>query len=160
MTGWPLLLVSETAQATMVASAARAHPTEAGGILVGVHVDGQPWVTVAIEIPSADRGPRHYKIPAGATQPAVRDARRSEHRLGYLGDWHSHPVDIGPSRTDLVSLGLISVLHPWAPNPTLVVVRNTINGYVLDARRIVAVAPRTCEVRLAGDLPPLPPPRR
>lgn len=154
--GGQLLVVSESAAAAMTAAAARSHPSETGGILVGVHLDGQPWVTASIEIATAERGRHHYKIPRGATQPAVRDARRSDPRLGYLGDWHTHPADVGPSPTDFASLGRISLKHPRSPNPTLVVVRKTSSGYVLDARRIVALAPRTCALRLVGDLPELP----
>lgn len=152
----PVLVLSESAQTSMFAAATNAHPNETGGILVGVHLDGQPWVTRAIEISSADRGRHHYKIPAGATQPAVHAARRVDPRLGYLGDWHSHPADIGPSRTDLATLALISIKHPRTPNPTLVVVRNTADGHILDTRRIVTISPRMCDTRLAGDLPALP----
>lgn len=138
----------------MFAAAAREHPCETGGILLGVYVDGQPWVTSVVEIPTAERGRHHYKIPGGTTRAAVRNARETDHRLGYLGDWHSHPCDIGPSTTDLISLGRISVRRRKEPNPTLVVVRTTANGHALDALRVVAVRPRRCEVRLAGNLPP------
>lgn len=151
----PLLVISESAQAAMVAAAVQAHPYETGGILIGVHLDSQPWVTRAIEIPSPNRGRHHYKIPAGATQPAVHAARRGDPRLGYLGDWHTHPADVGPSPTDLATLAIFSIKHPRTPNPTLVVVRNSADSYTLDTRRILAIAPRTCEVRLAGDLPRL-----
>jgi proteasome lid subunit RPN8/RPN11 len=146
----------------MTAAAVRAHPFETGGILIGVHLDGEPWVTAAIEIASTDRGRHHYKIPSGETHPAVHAARRVDNRVGYLGDWHTHPNDVGPSSIDLATLALISMRHPRTPNPTLVVVRNTSHGYFLDARRIVAVAPRECELRLTGNLPrPVPPaPRR
>lgn len=149
----PLLLVSETAQSTMTAAAFQAYPDETGGILIGVHLDGEPWVTVAIEIASTDRGRNHYRIPYGATQPAVHAARRVDHRVGYLGDWHSHPSDLGPSSTDLATLALISLRHPRTPNPTLVVVRHTAHGYALDARRIVAMTPRACELQMSGSLP-------
>lgn len=150
----PILLLSESAQASMTAAAAKAHPNETGGILIGVHNDGgHPWVTRAIEIATNDRGHHHYKIPSGATQPSVHAARRTDPRLGYLGDWHSHPADIGPSPTDLATLALYSIKHPRTPNPTLIVVRNTPDGRALDARRIVTVTPRPCELHLTGDLP-------
>lgn len=154
----PILHVSESAKNHMASAAARAHPNETGGILVGVHLDGHPWVTTAIEIESHDRGRHHYKIPAGQTQPAVRAARQTDHRLGYLGDWHTHPHDVGPSPTDLATLGVISLRHPRQPNPTLVVIRNTGHGYAIDARRTVTVTPRSCTIRLVGDLAPQPPP--
>lgn len=153
----PVLLLSESAQASMIAAAARAHPKETGGILIGVHTnDGHPWVTRSIEIATDDRGHHHYKIPSGATQPIVHAARRTDPRLGYLGDWHSHPADIGPSTTDLTTLAVYSIKHPRTPNPTLIVVRNTTDGRALDVCRIVTVAPRPCELHLTGDLPQQP----
>lgn len=154
MTARPFLLISESAHAAMVAAAAHAYPDETGGILVGVQSGGQPWVTHAVEITSPSRAHHRYEIPASTTQPAVREARRSDCRLGYLGDWHSHPTDVGPSPTDFTSLELVSA-GPRSAHPTLVVVRNTPNGYVLDAHRIVARTPQPCEVRFAGNLQPL-----
>jgi proteasome lid subunit RPN8/RPN11 len=154
----PVLLLSESAHASMIAAATKAHPNETGGILIGVHTnDGHPWVTRSIEIATDDRGHHHYKIPSGATQPSVHAARRTDSRLGYLGDWHSHPADVGPSGTDLATLALYSIKHPRTPNPTLIVVRNTTDGRALDVRRIVTVAPRPCELHLTGDLPQEPP---
>lgn len=150
----PILLLSEHARHEMTCAAHGSHPIETGGVLVGVHVNGQPWVTAAVEIPSPERGRRHYKIPAGTTQPAVLAAREADHRLGYLGDWHSHPNDSGPSPTDLATLALISIKHPREPNPTMIVVRRSAMGYKLDARRILAAGHRTCEISLTGDLPP------
>ena len=67
--------------------------------------------------------------PAGLTTPAVLRARTADHRLGYLGDWHSHPHDVGHSRTDLASLALISIKMPLQPNPTQIVVRRTDHGF-------------------------------
>ncbi len=149
----PVLYIAETAHHTMSVAAKKSHPNETGGILVGVHLNGQPWVTAVIEIASTDRGHTHYKLPAGSTQPAVRRARQTDTRLGYLGDWHTHPDNVGPSPTDLTTLGLISLRHPRTPNPTLIVVRKAISNYELDARRVGTVTPRTCEIQYTGDLP-------
>lgn len=154
MTASPRLLLTESARTAMTTAAARAHPYETGGILVGVQADGQPWVTAAIEIDSGDSGRNHYWIPAGATHAAVMSARATDHRLGYLGDWHTHPADLGPSTTDLTTLAVISPTHPRRANPTQIVVRRTPTGYALDARRVVRCAPRVCGVTLTGDLPP------
>lgn len=141
----------------MTTAAKRAHPDETGGILIGVYIDGHPWVTSAVEIASTDRSRSHYKIPAGTTHAAVRRARAIDNRLGYLGDWHSHPHDVGPSPTDLASLALISMKQPKMPNPTQIVVRRTDHGYLLDARRIVTFTPRSCTIGLTGSLPNISP---
>lgn len=148
----PCLLIAEEAVSSLNEAAARSHPHETGGILVGVYVDGKPWVTQVVEIPSPDRGHNHYRIPGRATQPAVKAARESDSRLGYLGDWHSHPADSGPSATDLASLALISYRRPRRPNPTTIVVRKRGDQYVLDARRIVGVQVRASDVRITGSL--------
>jgi proteasome lid subunit RPN8/RPN11 len=148
------LLITETAVAELIAAAQRSHPLETGGILVGVTVGGRPWVTGVIEVDSPDRGARHYRLPAGSTQPAVRSARRRDSRLGYLGDWHSHPGDAGPSGIDLATLAVMSAKRHRFPMPTLVVVRRTPDGTVLEAARIVRAIPRRCEVLATGDLPP------
>lgn len=150
----PVLLISEEAVASLTDAAARSHPDETGGILVGVYVDRNPWVTQVIEITSPDRGHHYYRIPGGATQPAVNASRGADSRLGYLGDWHSHPADVGPSPADLASLALISYRRPRRPNPTTIVARNRGDQYVLDARRIVGVQVRHCTLRITGSLKP------
>lgn len=151
------LWITEAAHTTMTTAAAQAHPDETGGILVGVYLDGHPWVITAIEIPTTDRGRSHYRIPGGTDHPAVLRARTADRRLGYLGDWHSHPHDVGHSRTDLASLAMISLRTPRQPNPTQIVLRRTDHGYTLDARRIVTLVPRACTVTLTGGLPGLTP---
>lgn len=148
----PTLLLSEAAAATMKNAAAASHPIETGGVLVGVYVDGLPWVTQAIQIPSTERGHSNYLIPGGATRPAVLAARQDDARLGYLGDWHTHPADVGPSPKDLASLALVSYRRPRRPNPTMVVVRRHEDGYTLDARRMVGLQARICAVRLTGGI--------
>jgi integrative and conjugative element protein (TIGR02256 family) len=152
------LLITETARSVMTAAAARAHPYETGGVLIGVYTDGHPWIIAAPEIGSPDRGRTHYRIPGGATHDAVMLARAFDDRLGYLGDWHTHPSDVGPSPTDLATLALISVRHPLLPNPTQIVVRRTEDSHALDARRIIGLTPRACTIRLTGNLPAQTPP--
>jgi proteasome lid subunit RPN8/RPN11 len=150
----PELLIAESAVDQLKRAASLSHPLETGGILVGVHADQQPWATMAIELPTSSRGRAHYHLPGGATQPAVLMARAVDPRLGYIGDWHSHPADVSPSRTDLASLRLISYLHPRRPNPTLLVLRRiSEHEYKLEARRITAANPRVCAIRITGELP-------
>ncbi|OCB11773.1 MULTISPECIES: Mov34/MPN/PAD-1 family protein [Mycobacterium] len=151
------LWITEAARTAMTTAAARAHPDETGGVLTGVYLDGHPWIITAIEIPTTLRGRSHYRIPAGTTHAAVLTARAADPRLGYLGDWHSHPRDVGPSPTDLASLAMVSVKNPRLPNPTQIVVRRSDYGYALDARRIVALFPHVCTITLTGGLPSTPP---
>ena len=156
MTPRPPLWVSENAEEAMTNAARRAHPDETGGILVGVLTAGHPWIVAAMEIDTRDRGRTHYRLPANSTRTAVLEARTRDTRLGYLGDWHSHPHDIGPSPTDLATLAGISLRHPRQPHPTLIVVRKAPVGYNLDARRIVICVPRVCRIISTGPLPQAP----
>lgn len=101
--------VSEAARDALMAAADAANPDETGGVLVGVVLKrgedtGRPWVTHAVEVPSRKSDRNHYELPAGARRRVVMRLRKSDSRLGYLGDWHSHPVNVGPSPTDIESI--------------------------------------------------------
>lgn len=154
----PLVLISELAESCIVEAAVGAHPTEVGGILVGVMAGLSPWIAHALVIPPETPQPNHYLIPAGVTQPLVDCVRRVDRRLGYLGDWHVHPADVGPSRTDLKTMRRIARV---TPAPILVVARKTTFGYDLSVVqwRSVGPAPRRL-VRtgaLEGPAPPTAP---
>jgi proteasome lid subunit RPN8/RPN11 len=146
------VLVTETALVALADAANRSYPFETGGILVGVTEAGCPWITEVIEVHSTDRGTRHYRLPAGATQPAVRAARRRDSRLGYLGDWHSHPGDAGASGIDLATLAVMTARRRNPPGPTLLVVRRTPSGAVVEATQFVRASPKTCQVVPTGNL--------
>jgi integrative and conjugative element protein (TIGR02256 family) len=125
------VLISEVAQATILTAAQGAHPNEAGGILVGVRAANRPWITHAIEIGSGSVGTTHYVLPAGVTRPLVRCIRRVDKRLGYLGEWHIHPADVGPSETDKQTMRVVA--EKW-PDPILLIARHTSVGHLLEAR--------------------------
>jgi proteasome lid subunit RPN8/RPN11 len=151
--GSGIILIAETAADTVRASARSAHPNETGGILLGVTADGKPWITQAIEIHSHDRGRRHYRLPYDRTHEAVHTARKADPRVGYLGEWHSHPADVGPSPIDRATMRRIAYLRqPWF-GPVLIVVRRTSTGYDLDTRQVVFPLLRKRCLSLTGDLP-------
>jgi integrative and conjugative element protein (TIGR02256 family) len=124
------ILISDIAQATILAAAQGAHPNEAGGILVGVRGADRPWITHALEIPASTVGASHYVLPAGVTRPLVRCVRRVDKRLGYLGEWHVHPADGGPSETDRRTLRIIA---RKSHEPILVIARRASGTYLVDA---------------------------
>lgn len=147
--------LSEAAAQLVVESARRAHPCETGGVLVGVLVNGRPWITSAVEVPSASPGTSSYLIPKGARHRAVAHARAGDHRVGYLGDWHSHPADVGSSPTDAAALMRVARnRRAGCPHPLLMVARLRHDGYVpevlqVDGDRLVAT-----QLIAAGALPP------
>lgn len=146
------VLLAETAAAALRRHARGSHPTETGGILLGVRTDGHPWITRAIEIPSPDCGRSHYRLPAGTTRAAVADARRDDPRIGYLGEWHSHPADVGPSPTDRNTMLRLALRHPRT-GLVLIVVRRGPDGHWLDVRELRFPLLSTREAISTGDLP-------
>jgi proteasome lid subunit RPN8/RPN11 len=148
--------VSDAAREEMIEAAAATHPSETGGVLAGVVLGrglgaGRPWVTHAVEVRSRKSGPGHYELPAGARERVVTRLRRRDPRLGYLGDWHSHPADLDPSRTDADSMASASVTGDCR-RPLLLVVRRSPDGYEIDARQWTGAALRRLQVRGSGPL--------
>lgn len=149
--------VSDGAREIMIEAAAAAHPSETGGVLVGVVLArgpgaGRPWVTHAVQVPSRKSGPGYYELPAGARERAVKRLRMNDPRLGYLGDWHSHPADIDPSSTDAHSMASVSVTGDCA-RPLLLVVRRNGEGYRIDSRQWTGATLRQLQIRSSGPLP-------
>lgn len=149
------VLITEQAERKLASMAEAGYPSETGGVLIGVRARRSIWITEAVEL-ATDRAPGHYVVPSGATIPAVKKARDElDSRLGYLGEWHSHADDFGPSSTDRAAMRVISWFVPRLPpgGPLLLLVRRTERGLVLDAYR--ARFPQLLSVGLiaTGDLP-------
>jgi hypothetical protein len=100
----PPVYVIEGALAEVEAFAETAAPFETGGLIVGVATDTSVWITAFVEIEVPERHLARFAIPAGATHPIIDRLRATDGRIGYLGDWHSHPADIGPSGRDFSTL--------------------------------------------------------
>jgi len=113
-----------------------AAPLETGGLLLGLYANGEPWVTRVVLVESEDRTRSRYDLPAGITQDAVRRVQSEDPGVGYLGDWHSHPADAGPSPTDLGSLRWLArqALGRGRRPPIIVVARLSKDRWLLDAR--------------------------
>src|SRR5439155_7454522 len=129
-----VVLLAESAEASMRDAAVRVHPRETGGILVGVWADGRPWVTHACEVRSPDAGPAHYVLPAGATRSLVKQMQRADSRLGYLGDWHTHPMDVAASGVDRQAVRrLAGAIGSDGREVVLLVSRRRDRDHVIDA---------------------------
>ncbi len=145
------LLLAEGAEAVLLRAAATAHPSETGGLLLGPRSSQRPWVTHVLEIPSTRPSPAHYVLPAGLTHPLIACARRGDRRLGYLGEWHVHPVDTGPSRTDGRTMRRLA---SHAPNPPiLLLARLAPGGYALEVHVWSGVRHHQLSIIRSGDLP-------
>jgi proteasome lid subunit RPN8/RPN11 len=129
--------LTETARDVITNAAAAAHPKETGGVLLGVLTRGRPWITTAVEVPHAGATGVYYELAGGAA-PAVVDAMTLlDPRLGYLGEWHSHPADHGPSDLDARSMRAIAAdATAGCERPVLLIARRRRTDYDLDARQL------------------------
>lgn len=151
MTAEPIVYMSESVLEQLKISAARSHPLETGGILIGVKAGDSPWVTDVRTFDSPGRGPAQFILPRGVTQRAVRDARRADARLGYLGDWHSHPADVPASRTDLLTTRTTALA--MRRSVLLLVARHRGRKYALDLSMARGTRIVPCRMIPTGDLP-------
>lgn len=129
----PTILITDDARARMTAAASLGRPNETGGILIGLtDPTGTPVVVHSVELPPEVPASTRYTVPAGLTSEAVDKARRRDHRLGYLGEWHSHPTDQPASGTDKDAMRQLAATSD-TPNPLLIVLRPTGSTFDLDA---------------------------
>jgi hypothetical protein len=149
--------ISEHAIAIIKEAASSAHPKETGGILVGVYVNGRPWVTNSVEIETAEPRGDFYRLPSGARPRVVDELRKIDARLGYLGEWHSHPANVGPSFQDKLSMGHIAWLSKAdCPCPLLILAKRKHADYELEIAEWRKWRLRPVKVVWAGDLQNVP----
>ncbi len=145
--------IAEAAQAAMRTTAKEAMPNETGGVLIGVLVDGHPVITHAVEIPPHKPARTGFVIDVGKTRKAVEAAAAADPRVGYLGEWHSHPMDQGPSPTDRTTMQRLASDNDTG-DPVLVVVRpeegsaQRLDVYTVQANQLVSAT-----VETVGGLP-------
>lgn len=100
----PRIFVVESVVPDLVHAAKINAPYECGGLLLGVRTPDGVWITQAVEINSGRRHRSRFTIARGETHPLVDRARQVDERIGYVGDWHSHPANAGPSDRDFATL--------------------------------------------------------
>jgi proteasome lid subunit RPN8/RPN11 len=151
----PRAWLSERAADNIRRAAADAHPRETGGVLIGVYTGRRrPWILEAPVVESGRVGRTYYEIPAGIRPRVVDEARAGDERVGYLGEWHSHPADVGPSALDSETVQRIASDPAAAcPHPVLIVARRREREYDLDARQLAHVRLRKLRLIAAGGLP-------
>jgi proteasome lid subunit RPN8/RPN11 len=150
--------VTEAVRRVLIEAAQRSAPYETGGILIGVLRDSNPWVVMAVEVEDPSRGRSRFVIPEGVTPAVVEIARQIDNRFGYVGDWHSHPVDLPASSTDKGTLARSARRRRTDVQPILlIVVRAARDGWSVEALCDPGAGPEAIELCLTGGLPPLEP---
>ncbi len=150
------VLISEAVLDQLKVWSAASAPYETGGILLGILGDERPWIVRAVEVRSRTPRQHAYEVPSGATTAVVLRAREDDGRLGYAGDWHSHPADKPASFIDLRTLrrAVTFAFRHSEPPPILIVVRLAPGGWVVDVTANRAWRQQAVRVTLTGPHPP------
>jgi len=100
------LLLDDAIWRSLTISARQALPREVGGILLGYYTVEGPRVVAAPVVPDPRATRIRYRRDAEAAGRILAACQQddSTNLLGYLGEWHTHPLPIGPSSADLLSV--------------------------------------------------------
>ncbi|MCL7455922.1 Mov34/MPN/PAD-1 family protein [Micromonospora sp. MSM11] len=112
MTADPVdILITRQALDATIADGMAALPNETGGILLGFRTPSLIVVTrtVTVADPQSSRCGYLRRYRQAQARMAV-ERGDAPPVVGYVGEWHTHPADIGPSRTDLRALAAIARL--------------------------------------------------
>ena len=137
----PAAYLTSEASTTILKRPALAYPNETGrGSLVGLTTEsGEPWIVEAVELESAPPSPASYRLPPGKTQAAVDRLREGDGRLGYVGEWHSHPNASDRSTTDERTMkSLAREPNLVGSSPVLIVARREEGEYELAGSRLTS----------------------
>ncbi len=145
--------ITESAQTELRSAASQAMPNETGGVLLGCGIDGRAVVVKALEVCDPDATDSHYCVPEGATPAVVKEAQRRDPRLGYLGEWHSHPSGAPPSSLDTATMLSVAASSDRQEPVLVLVFPNEPIADGLGAYVATDVGLRVATICATGDLP-------
>lgn len=136
----------------------QALPREIGGILLGFRIPEAVVVTRVLVVPDPRSSHSTYLRHRGRAQTLMEAAFADAPRVvGYVGEWHTHPNDVPPSRTDRRALeatarlatGPVALLVPAYP----AIGPARLYGFVARARSRSVPVIRQVELKLANVRP-------
>lgn len=106
-----VLTLTDTVWQTLRLAGTRALPRETGGLLLGYYTEIGPHVTQAHVVPDPRATRIRYRRDAVAAERLLGARIRADDSgvLGYIGEWHTHPLPIGPSATDVHASGRLAL---------------------------------------------------
>jgi integrative and conjugative element protein (TIGR02256 family) len=116
------IFLSASARAQMLRAAQDLPGIETGGILVGHYQGTDIVVRRAVEVRDPHATGSAYELRSDDAQRALDEDRRrpaAAETDGYIGEWHSHPARLPPSKTDKRALSKIATRS--ARRPVLIV---------------------------------------
>jgi integrative and conjugative element protein (TIGR02256 family) len=126
---------------------ARTSGTETGGILVGYRQGRDVVISRIVEVKDRGAGYASYTRDPNRAQELLDDrleaSTSDKSLLGYVGEWHTHPVPSPPSHQDLKELRAVAKLA--SGSVALLVVTGNPSGSTLAPRGWVASRRRASE---------------
>ena len=99
------VLVAREALDTAVEAGSAALPKETGGILLGFRIPDGLVATRFLLVEDTGSSTHSYLLRHRLARRQLDAVRRhAGPAVGYVGDWHTHPKDIGPSPRDARSI--------------------------------------------------------
>lgn len=114
--------IRDAARARVHQAAELAAPHETGGLLLGWWEKDSIVIEHVVVVDDSNATAHSWvrrETEAQAALDRVRGTDRST-PLGYVGDWHCHPADLGASATDVMSLKAASTQYQ---SPLVLIVR-------------------------------------
>lgn len=118
--------VRAAASAKLHAAAEQAAPRETGGMLLGWWDKGSV-VIEDVAVVEDENATTHSWVRNEGKAQLTLDQIKGEYAsapIGYVGDWHCHPADVGVSSTDIQSLKVASAQYEL---PVVLIVRKPRN---------------------------------
>lgn len=99
------VLVPQQALDAAVDAGKAALPKETGGILLGFRTPEGLVATRLLVVEDRSSSGHSYLRRRRPAQRLLDDVRlQAGAAVGYIGDWHTHPLDVGPNRADARSV--------------------------------------------------------
>lgn len=107
------ILITSTAVGSATTNGLAALPRETGGVLLGFRTPDLVVVTRTLTVPDPRSSPHSYRRHRRRAQAQMAAAGiETTPAIGYVGEWHTHPADCPPSRTDIRALASTARLNP------------------------------------------------
>jgi integrative and conjugative element protein (TIGR02256 family) len=102
----PAVRIASGALTDMQTALRAALPRETGGILLGWRSSPNIVVVDALHVPDPDAAETQYLRRHGVATDALDQYLATSHNpdIGYVGEWHTHPMPSDPSITDKNSI--------------------------------------------------------
>lgn len=126
----PELRLSDQSRDVLGASARAARTREQGGILVGYCTPAGLYIEDALVVDDESATHARYlrrSTKAESILSAYLEAQTDD-LIGYVGEWHTHPLPVPPSGTDLASMRIMALRNSQQTGLIVVALERDLRG--------------------------------